>query len=98
VNSKEKAEEIARKLEHPRCPECGEKITNLHQKSDVVEVFSYNPIDEGVKDYYPIETCGHRNLGYFCPKCEWKIAQTEKEAKKFLLNGRLPKRRRQKNP
>ena len=49
MNSKEKAEEIARKLEHPRCPECGEKITNLHQKSDVVEVFSYNPIDEGLK-------------------------------------------------
>lgn len=64
-----------------KCPECGEKITELNAFSEVCETFYLTKKKE--PEYQGLDYCEGHNC-YCCPECGEQLAKTELEAIKIL--------------
>jgi len=89
-DEEEKAEEIANRLNPPRCPECGRKIEALVCWSKVwAKQIVYAHPEYEIEWSACKRHTNHTPKEFRCPKCDEVIFENEDKAKEFLRRVEL---------
>jgi len=78
---KRKAQEIARKLRPPRCPQCGRILRFLDYEAEEIEVARFLPSGE-FSGWNVVEVKGEK---FCCPECDAILFRNKEDAEKFLI-------------
>jgi len=71
----------------PNCPECSEEIDSLTVSSHEVRFFTFQVIGKDQEKYYGErqgEPVTEGNDEFYCPECDKKLFDNEKDAEAFL--------------